>query len=54
MGEGDEATLNADASSQTRTKTLLRIGECGIDCIIFGKTGAMLPINDSGFFAQRR
>jgi beta-lactamase class D len=41
--------LDVDRSVQERTKTLLKVGNCGSDCIIYGKTGAVLPINDSGY-----
>jgi beta-lactamase class D len=41
--------LDADRQSQARTRALLKVGECGVGCVIYGKTGAMLPIDDEGF-----
>lgn len=44
--------LNADEVSQARTTELLKFGECGEDCVIYGKTGAMLPIDNEGFLRE--
>ncbi|WP_187776036.1 class D beta-lactamase [Salinicola corii] len=41
--------LNADASSMTRTIRMIQSGQAKDGSIIYGKTGAMLPIDDEGF-----
>lgn len=41
--------LAASRDNQTRTVALLRMRECGPRCTLYGKTGAMLPIDEQGF-----
>ncbi|MGL5837208.1 MAG: penicillin-binding transpeptidase domain-containing protein [Sphingorhabdus sp.] len=41
--------LPVKRSSQERTIALLETASCGPACKVYGKTGAMLPIDDSGF-----
>lgn len=40
--------LNANPGSQARTAAMLRLRGCGDRCTVFGKTGAVLPIDDEG------
>lgn len=41
--------LHAAPASQARLRDLLKLGSCGPDCVLYGKTGAVLPIDDEGF-----
>lgn len=41
--------LDADPESQARTIAMLSMRECGRDCMVYGKTGAVLPIDEDGF-----
>lgn len=41
--------LDANRRNQERVRALLKVGDCGVGCVIYGKTGAMLPIDDNGF-----
>lgn len=45
-------TLDADKQSQARTAALLHLRECGAGCDVYGKTGAVLPIDDDGFLRE--
>jgi beta-lactamase class D len=44
--------LDAGRRNQLRTVAMLRVRNCGPNCIVYGKTGAMLPIDDEGFLRQ--
>lgn len=44
-----EGRLDADPASQGRVAAMLRMRECGPGCVVYGKTGAVLPIDDEGF-----
>lgn len=44
--------LDAGAASQKRVTALLKLRDCGSGCAIYGKTGAMLPIDDEGFLRE--
>ncbi|MCC5968683.1 MAG: class D beta-lactamase [Pararhodobacter sp.] len=44
-----ERALDVDPDVQMRTIDLLSMQECGRDCMIYGKTGAVLPIDNDGF-----
>lgn len=41
--------LAASRDNQARTVALLRMRDCGPGCTLYGKTGAMLPIDENGF-----
>lgn len=41
-------SLDSDRSSQQRTVAMLKLRECGTSCAVYGKTGAVLPIDDDG------
>lgn len=41
--------LDADKQNQARTAAMLRLRSCGPNCVVYGKTGATLPIDDEGF-----
>lgn len=41
--------LDADAADQARVRAMLKLRTCGDRCAVYGKTGAMLPIDDEGF-----
>jgi len=45
-------TLAADPQYQTRVVTMLRLRDCGQDCVVYGKTGAMLPIDEQGSLCE--
>jgi beta-lactamase class D len=44
--------LRADRRNQARTAAMLRLRDCESGCTIFGKTGAVLPIDDQGFLKK--
>ena len=44
--------LAADRRSQARVVVMLRLRDCGRGCAIYGKTGAMLPIDEEGFLRE--
>jgi len=41
--------LDVDPALQERVIAMLKLRECGTDCTIYGKTAAVLPIDDEGF-----
>ena len=41
--------LRADGRNQARVVAMLRLRDCGPACTIYGKTGAVLPIDEEGF-----
>lgn len=44
--------LQAGKRNQERTVAMLRLGDCGPGCTVYGKTGAVLPIDDQGFLRE--
>lgn len=44
-----EGTIEAATLNQARVRAMLELRDCGSDCRVFGKTGAVLPIDDRGF-----
>lgn len=42
-------TLDASPRNQQRVRDMLHLRDCGPDCRVYGKTGAVLPIDDDGF-----
>jgi len=45
-------TLAADPPNQARVVAMLRLRNCGEGCAIYGKSGAMLPIDQQGFLRE--
>jgi len=43
------SSLSADPKNQQRVTAMLRLRSCGANCTIYGKTGAVLPIDEEGF-----
>jgi len=41
--------LKARAETQRRVRDMLHLRDCGPGCRVYGKTGAVLPIDDQGF-----
>lgn len=44
--------LPCDKRNQARTVAMLRLQDCGPACTIYGKTGAVLPIDGQGFLRE--
>ncbi len=40
--------LRAAPSNQFRVRAMLKVRDCGPGCVVYGKTGAVLPIDDQG------
>lgn len=45
-------TIPVSPRSQERVVSMLRLSDCGQGCAVYGKTGAMLPIDDAGFLRE--
>lgn len=49
VGRLRSGALPSSPVAQRRVREMLRLRDCGADCRIYGKTGAVLPIDENGF-----